>query len=332
MRLLVTGGCGFIGSNFIRLILEEHPEDEVLNLDKLTYAGNPENLRDVEGGSRHLFEKGDICEADDVSRAFSWGPDAVVNFAAETHVDRSITSPEDFVRTDVLGTYRLLEQTREMGLRFVQISTDEVYGSIAEGSFTEESPLHPNSPYAASKAGADLLVRSYVRTYGLNAVIVRSSNNYGPYQYPEKVIPLFVTNLLEGRKVPLYGEGKNVRDWLYVRDNCKAIDLALRSGLAGEVYNIGAGQEKTNLELTRAILDIMGAGEESIQYVLDRLGHDLRYAVDSSKMRGLGWSPQRDFEESLRETVEWYRDHADWWQPIKSGEFRRYYIEKYGDI
>jgi dTDP-glucose 4,6-dehydratase len=332
MRLLVTGGCGFIGSNFVRLVLEEHVEDEILNLDKLTYAGNPENLRDIEDSPRYFFQKGDICEGDDVDRAFSWGPDAVVNFAAETHVDRSITSPEAFVQTDVLGTYRLLEKAREMELRFLQISTDEVYGSIEEGSFTETSPLSPNSPYAASKAGADLLVRSYVRTYGLNAVIVRSSNNYGPYQYPEKVVPLFVTNLLEGRKVPLYGEGKNVRDWLYVRDNCSAIDLALRMGLAGEVYNIAAGQEKTNLELTRDILAAVGAGEESMQYVPDRLGHDLRYSVDSSKIRGLGWSPQRAFADGLLETVEWYRDREDWWRPIKSGEFRRYYMEKYGDI
>ncbi|MDD3717865.1 MAG: dTDP-glucose 4,6-dehydratase [Actinomycetota bacterium] len=332
MRLLVTGGCGFIGSNFIRHVLEEHPEDEVLNLDKLTYAGNPANLADVEDSPRYLFHKGDVCEADDVAMAFSWGPDAVVNFAAETHVDRSISGPETFVRTDVLGTCRLLEQAREKGIRFLQISTDEVYGSIREGSFTEKSPLQPNSPYAASKAGADLLVRSYTRTYGLDAVIVRSSNNYGPFQYPEKVIPLFVTNLLEGRKVPLYGDGSNVRDWLYVGDNCRGIDLALRSGLSGEIYNIGAGQEKTNLELTRAILDILGAGEESVERVRDRLGHDFRYSVDSTKLRELGWSPRRDFEDGLRETVQWYRENAAWWEPIKSGEFRRYYMEKYGDI
>jgi dTDP-glucose 4,6-dehydratase len=214
----------------------------------------------------------------------------------------------------------------------VQISTDEVYGSIVEGSFTEESPLRPNSPYAASKAGADLLVRSYVRTYSIDAVIVRSSNNYGPYQYPEKVIPLFVTNLLEGRKVPLYGEGSNVRDWLYVRDNCRAIDLVLRSGLSGETYNIGAGQEKTNLELTYAILDILGAGEEAIEHVPDRLGHDFRYSIETSKLRELGWEPRQDFEGGLRETVQWYRDNTAWWEPIKSGEFRRYYVEKYGDI
>lgn len=332
MRLLVTGGCGFIGSNFIRFVLEEHPQDEVLNLDKLTYAGNPENLKDVEGNPRYSFQQGDICDGDAVAEAFAWKPDVAVNFAAETHVDRSITSPEDFVKTDVLGTYRLLEQARETGIRFMQISTDEVYGSISEGSFSEESPLQPNSPYAASKAGADLLVRSYVRTYGIDAVIARSSNNYGPYQYPEKVIPLFVTNLLEGRKVPLYGEGKNVRDWLYVRDNCRALDLVLRSGTSGEAYNVGAGQEKTNLELTHAILEIMGKGEENIRYVTDRPGHDLRYSVDTAKLRGLGWRPQQDFESGLRETVKWYGDNAAWWEPIKSGEFRRYYASRYGDI
>jgi dTDP-glucose 4,6-dehydratase len=332
MRLLVTGGCGFIGSNFIRHVLEEHPEDEILNLDKLTYAGNPENLVEVEQSRRYFFHKGDICDEEDVERAFAWGPDAVVSFAAETHVDRSISSPEAFVRTDILGTYRLLEKARALGIRFLQISTDEVYGSISDGSFTEESPLRPNSPYAASKAGADLLVRSYVRTYGIDAVIVRSSNNYGPYQYPEKVIPLFVTNLLEGRKVPLYGEGSNVRDWLFVRDNCRAINLVLRSGPSGEAYNVGAGQEKTNLELTHAILDILGAGEDAIEHVPDRLGHDFRYSIDSSKLRKLGWEPRQDFEGGLRETVQWYRDNTAWWEPIKSGEFRRYYLEKYGDI
>jgi dTDP-glucose 4,6-dehydratase len=332
MRILITGGCGFIGSNFIRLLLKEHPDDEILNLDKLTYAGNPENLKEVENDSRYTFSKGDICEDRDVADAFSWNPEAVVNFAAETHVDRSITSPEAFVRTDVLGTYRMLEEARRRRIRFVQISTDEVYGSIERGSFSEDSPLSPNSPYSASKASADLLVRSYVRTYGLEALIVRSSNNYGPYQYPEKVIPLFVTNLLEGRKVPLYGEGKNVRDWLYVRDNCRAIDLILRSGAGGRAYNVGAGQELTNLELTRAILEIMGAGEDSVEKVPDRLGHDLRYSVDTSRLRDLGWSPRRDFSTGLRETVEWYRAHEEWWKPIKSGEFRQYYLDKYGDI
>lgn len=332
MRLLVTGGCGFIGSNFIRLILREHPEDEVLNLDKLTYAGNPLNLSDVEKDPRYRFQRGDICEEEDVREAFRWKPDAVVNFAAETHVDRSISDPEAFVRTDVMGTFRLLQASLEAGVRYVQISTDEVYGSIEEGSFTEESPLRPNSPYAASKAGADLLVRSYVRTYGLDAVIVRSSNNYGPYQYPEKVIPLFVTNLLEGRKVPLYGEGLNVRDWLYVEDNCRAIDLVLRRGESGGVYNVGAGQEMTNLELARAILDLLGKGEECIQHVPDRPGHDLRYSVDSSRVRSMGWEPRYDFWSGLRETVRWYRENEGWWKPIKSGEFKEYYLGRYGDV
>ncbi|MGQ9475303.1 MAG: dTDP-glucose 4,6-dehydratase [Actinomycetota bacterium] len=332
MRILVTGGCGFIGSNFIRHLLREHPEDEVLNLDKLTYAGNPENLRDVEEDPRYQFLRGDICEEADVREAFEWGPEAVVNFAAETHVDRSIVDPEAFVRTDVLGTFRLLEAVREAGVRLMQISTDEVYGSIVEGSFTEESPLRPNSPYAASKAGADLLVRSYVRTYGIDAVIVRSSNNYGPYQYPEKVIPLFITNLLEGRKVPLYGEGANVRDWLFVEDNCRAIDLVLRQGESGAVYNVGAGQERSNLELTRSILSLLGKDESRIQRVPDRPGHDFRYSLDCSRVCALGWEPLYDLERGLRETVRWYQENPDWWKPIKSGEFKEYYLRRYGDI
>ncbi|OFW61559.1 MAG: dTDP-glucose 4,6-dehydratase [Candidatus Solincola sediminis] len=332
MRLLVTGGCGFIGSNFVRWVLANHPEDEILNLDKLTYAGNPENLREIATYPGYGFQKGDISNSEDVAEAFSWSPDAVVNFAAETHVDRSIASPEAFVTTDVLGTYRLLEQARQREIRFLQISTDEVYGSIEQGSFNEESPLQPNSPYSASKAGADLLVRSYVRTYGLDAVIVRSSNNYGPFQYPEKVIPLFLTNLIEGRKVPLYGEGKNVRDWLYVQDNCRAIDTVLRQGVRGEVYNIGGGHELTNVALTDAILEAMEAGRDSIQFVPDRLGHDLRYSVDTSKIKSLGWEPEHDFQAGLRETAAWYKAHEDWWRPLKSGEFRRYYLEKYGDI
>lgn len=332
MRLLVTGGCGFIGSNFIRLVLANHPEDEILNMDKLTYAGNPENLRDLESGNRYSFQKGDVTNPGDVAEAFSSSPDAVVNFAAETHVDRSITSPEAFVTTDILGTYRLLEEARQREIRFVQISTDEVYGSIEQGSFTEDSPLQPNSPYSASKAGADLLVRSYVQTYGMDALIARSSNNYGPFQYPEKVIPLFITNLIEGRKVPLYGEGKNVRDWLFVKDNCRAIDIVLRQGASGEIFNIGGGQELTNLELTRAILDVMGAGEEWVQFVTDRLGHDLRYSVNTSKISRLGWEPEHDFTDGLRETADWYKANKAWWHPLKSGEFRRYYLEKYGDI
>jgi dTDP-glucose 4,6-dehydratase len=331
MRILVTGGCGFIGSNFIRLTLREHPEDQVVNLDKLTYAGNPRNLADLEGDPRYLFIHGDICDPAAVEEAFSRDPGLVVNFAAETHVDRSILEPEAFLRTDVFGTFRLLEAARRHGTpRYLQVSTDEVYGSIEEGSFDEDSPLNPSSPYSASKAGADLLVLSYVRTYGTPAMIVRSSNNFGPYQYPEKVIPLFITNLLEGKKVPLYGDGGNVRDWLYVEDNCRAIDTVLRKGEPGRVYNVGGGAEVTNLELTRRLLELLGKDESSIEYVADRPGHDRRYSIASDRVRGLGWRPSREFPEALARTVEWYRENRDWWEPIKSGEFRSYYEKQYG--
>jgi len=331
MRILVTGGCGFIGSNFIRLTLREHPEDQVINLDKLTYAGNPRNLADLEGDPRYLFIHGDICDPAAVEEAFSRDPELVVNFAAETHVDRSILEPEAFLRTDVFGTFRLLEAARRHGTpRYLQVSTDEVYGSIEEGSFDEDSPLNPSSPYSASKAGADLLVLSYVRTYGTPAMIVRSSNNFGPYQYPEKVIPLFITNLLEGKKVPLYGDGGNVRDWLYVEDNCRAIDTVLRKGEPGRVYNVGGGDEVTNLELTRRLLELLGKDESSIEYVADRPGHDRRYSIASDRVRGLGWRPSREFPEALARTVEWYRENRDWWEPIKSGEFRSYYEKQYG--
>jgi len=331
MRILVTGGCGFIGSNFIRLTLREHPEDQVINLDKLTYAGNPRNLADLEGDPRYLFIHGDICDPAAVEEAFSRDPELVVNFAAETHVDRSILEPEAFLRTDVFGTFRLLEAARRHGTpRYLQVSTDEVYGSIEEGSFDEDSPLNPSSPYSASKAGADLLVLSYVRTYGTPAMIVRSSNNFGPYQYPEKVIPLFITNLLEGKKVPLYGDGGNVRDWLYVEDNCRAIDTVLRKGEPGRVYNVGGGAEVTNLELTRRLLELLGKDESSIEYVADRPGHDRRYSIASDRVRGLGWRPSREFPEALARTVEWYRENRDWWESIKSGEFRSYYEKQYG--
>jgi dTDP-glucose 4,6-dehydratase len=268
-----------------------------------------------------------------VEEAFSRDPQAVVNFAAETHVDRSIMDPSVFLQTDVLGTFQLLEAARTHDTPlYVQISTDEVYGSIEEGSFDEESPLQPNSPYAASKAGGDLLVRAYHRTYGTPVIIVRSSNNYGPYQYPEKVIPLFITNLLEGRKVPLYGDGMNVRDWLYVEDNCAAIDLVLRRGKVGEIYNVGGGQEVTNLELTRVLLELLGGDESSIEYVEDRLGHDRRYSLSCEKVKALGWAPRVDFREGLRATVSWYQEHEEWWRPLKSGEFREYYLRRYGDL
>jgi dTDP-glucose 4,6-dehydratase len=317
MHLLVTGGAGFIGSNFIRHMLTSHPEYQITNLDKLTYAGNLENLRDIEEDKRYKFVKGDICDRAIVDKAAA-DADVIVNFAAETHVDRSITGPEPFVKTDILGTLVLLEAARKYEHRkYVQISTDEVYGSILEGSFTEESDLKPNSPYSASKAGADLLVRSFSVTYGLPAVITRSSNNFGPYQYPEKVIPLFVTNLFDDIPVPLYGDGLNVRDWLYVLDNCRAIDLVIHEGKTGEIYNIGGGYEIPNVELTKKILSLCGRDENLIRRVPDRLGHDRRYSLDCAKLKALGWEPQASFEEELAQTVQWYRDNRAWWEKLK---------------
>jgi dTDP-glucose 4,6-dehydratase len=317
MHLLVTGGAGFIGSNFIRHMLDTYPEYRITNLDKLTYAGNLENLRDVENDSRYAFVKGDVCDRAVVDRAAS-DADVIVNFAAETHVDRSITGPEPFVRTDILGTLVLLEAARKYKHRkYVQISTDEVYGSILEGSFTEQSDLKPNSPYSASKAGADLLVRSFFVTFGVPAVITRSSNNFGPYQYPEKVIPLFVTNAFDDIPVPLYGDGLNVRDWLYVLDNCRAIDLVIHKGLPGEVYNIGGGYEIPNVELTRKILSLCGKDETLIKRVPDRPGHDRRYSLDCVKVKALGWEPQASFDEELAQTVQWYRDNRAWWEKLK---------------
>ncbi|MBU4490550.1 MAG: dTDP-glucose 4,6-dehydratase, partial [Actinobacteria bacterium] len=289
MRILVTGGCGFIGSNFIRYMFQTYPGVEITNLDKLTYAGNPENLRDIEGEYGYTFVRGDIRDKELVGRVLGEGFDGVLNFAAESHVDRSISGPMEFIQTDVFGTFTLLEECRGRGIsRYVQISTDEVYGSIEDGSFTEDSPIVPNSPYAASKAGGDLLVRAYHQTYGMPVIITRSSNNFGPYQYPEKLIPLFITNALEDIALPLYGDGLNVRDWLFVSDNCQAIDLVLRKGEIGEVYNIGGGQERTNIEITRAILSILGKPESLIEYVDDRPGHDRRYSLEFDKTRALG--------------------------------------------
>jgi dTDP-glucose 4,6-dehydratase len=329
VRIVVTGGAGFIGSNFVRYLLERYADDEVVNLDKLTYAGNLANLRDVDDDPRHAFVRGDICDAAAVRGALE-GADAVVNFAAETHVDRSISDPQDFIRTDVLGTHTLLEAVRELGIgRYVQISTDEVYGSIDRGSFTEESPLRPSSPYSASKAGADMVVLSYVTTYGTPALITRSSNNYGPQQYPEKIVPLFVTNAIDGLPLPVYGDGLNVRDWLYVEDNCAGIDLVLRRGEPGQVYNIGGGYEVPNVELTHEILRLLGRDESLIRWVDDRPGHDRRYSIDCSKLKALGWMPRAAFDEGLARTVEWYRAHEDWWRPIKSGEYREYYERQY---
>ena len=329
MKILVTGGAGFIGSNFVRHLLAAHPEDTVVNLDKLTYAGNPENLRDVEGNPRYRFVKGDICDGALV-RELMAGVDAVVHMAAETHVDRSNAGADDFLRTNVLGTHTLLEAARERGLpRFLLVGTDEVYGSIAVGAARETDRLNPSNPYSASKAAADLLARAYWLTHRLPVVITRSSNNFGPYQYPEKVIPLFVTNALEDRPVPLYGDGGNVRDWLYVLDNCAAIDLVLRKGEAGEIYNIGGGNEVENVALTRAILDLLGKPETFITPVADRPGHDRRYALDSGKVHGLGWRPAHPFTAALEATVEWYRTQEAWWKPIKSGAFKAYYEQQY---
>ena len=329
MKILVTGGAGFIGSNFVRHLLAAHPEDTVVNLDKLTYAGNPENLRDVEGNPRYRFVKGDICDGALV-RELMAGVDAVVHMAAETHVDRSNVGADDFLRTNVLGTHTLLEAARERGLpRFLLVGTDEVYGSIAVGAARETDRLNPSNPYSASKAAADLLARAYWLTHRLPVVITRSSNNFGPYQYPEKVVPLFVTNALEDRPVPLYGDGRNVRDWLYVLDNCAAIDLVLRKGEAGEVYNVGGGNEVENVALTRAILDLLGKPETFITPVADRPGHDRRYALDSGKIHGLGWRPAHPFAAALEATVEWYRTQEAWWKPIKSGAFKAYYEKQY---
>ncbi len=318
MKILVTGGAGFIGSNFIRHILNRYNEYKIINLDKLTYCGNLDNLKDIEGKSNYEFVKGDICEEGVVDKLVSKS-DAVINFAAQTHVDRSIIDASEFVNTNVFGTYVLLEAVKRHNIRrYIQISTDEVYGSCEEGSFSEDSPLKPNSPYAASKAGADLLVRSYFVTYNLPAIITRSSNNFGPYQYPEKVIPLFITNALGDKKVPLYGDGLNVRDWLYVLDNCRAIDLVLHKGQTGHIYNIGSGNELTNLALTKLILKLLAKPQDLIEPVKDRPGHDRRYSLDSVKIRNLGWQPQYNFSEAIEEVIEWYKDNESWWQNLKT--------------
>lgn len=316
MKLFVTGGAGFIGSNYVHHVLET-TDDTVTVFDALTYAGNLNNLRDVIDDPRVAFVQGDIGDRDAVAAAMA-GHDAVVHFAAESHVDRSIVDPDAFVRTNCDGTNVVCDVARIIEVdRFVHISTDEVYGSIEEGSFTETDRLGPRSPYSASKAGSDLIALAYHETYGLPVIVTRSSNNFGPYQYPEKVIPLFVTNLLEGGNVPLYGDGLNVRDWCYVADNCAGVDLVLRSGVIGEIYNIGAGNECTNAELTHAILALCGAGDERIDYVTDRLGHDRRYSIDCTKVRDLGWEPKRNFSEALEDTVAWYTDNRWWWEPLR---------------
>ncbi len=317
MKVLVTGGCGFIGSNFIKYFLEEHKDSQLVNLDKLTYAGRLENLKEVESNPNYRLVKGDICNQGDVEKAME-GCNAVVNFAAESHVDRSIEGASLFLETNVLGVYTMLEEAKKHSLeKFVQIGTDEVYGSVEESSSKETDVLMPRNPYSASKASADKLAYSYFATFGVPVVITRSSNNFGPYQFPEKVIPLFVTNLIRGKKVPLYGEGKNIRDWLYVQDNCKAIDLCLQKGKAGEIYNIGGGNELQNIQLTKMILAEFGKGEEMVERVKDRPGHDLRYSLDCSKIRAeLGWKPSAEFEAALKETIKWYKENEWWWKPL----------------
>ena len=330
MKILVTGGAGFIGSNFIRYLLNQYPDYEVINLDKLTYAGNPENLKDLKENRRYTFVKGDICNPKAVDRLAA-RVDVIINFAAESHVDRSILQAGQFVRTDVYGTYVLLEAARKhQHRRYLQISTDEVYGSTEQGAFSETDPLDPSSPYAASKASGDLLVLSYCRTYGLPALITRSSNNFGPYQHPEKLIPLFLTNALEDRPLPLYGDGKNVRDWLYVLDNCEGIDRVLHKGQEGEIYNIGSGAEKENRVIAELILRALDKPDSLIQHVQDRLGHDRRYALNSEKVRTLGFNPRSSFEEGLSQTIQWYRENPKWWQKIKRGAFQDYYRQAYG--
>jgi dTDP-glucose 4,6-dehydratase len=328
---VVAGGAGFIGSHFVRLLLRRYDCD-VVNYDALRYAGNLDNLRDVESHPRYTFVHGDVCDRDCVRAALD-GADAIVNFAAETHVDRSIVDPGQFVRTDVYGAYVIADAVRDLGVsRYVQISTDEVYGSIESGSFTESDVLNPSNPYAASKAGGELLARSYFVTYGMPVIVTRGANTYGSHQYPEKMIPLFVTNALDDAPLPLYGDGLNVRDWLSVQDHCEAIDLVLRRGVPGEVYNISAACEKPNIEVARLILEILGKGDDLITYVRDRPGHDRRYSIDSTKLRALGWQPEVDFEAGLEETVAWYADNRSWWGKIKSGEFREYYKKQYGTL
>jgi dTDP-glucose 4,6-dehydratase len=330
MRLLVCGGAGFIGSTFVRQRLLEHG-DEVTVLDKLTYAGREENFHDIAEHAGFRFLRGGIEDAQAVAGAIeAAGPDAIANFAAETHVDRSIAQPDAFVKTHALGTYVLLEAARERELRYLQVSTDEVYGSIEEGTFTEESPLRPSSPYSATKTGADLLVQSYFHTYELEASIVRGSNNYGPYQYPEKLIPLMVLNALHGDSLPVYGDGMQVRNWIHATDFASAIGHVLEHGKPGEVYNAGGPDEEPNMRVVRRIIDLTGASKSQIEHVTDRPGHDRRYSLSSAKVRALGWEPCVRFDEGLEQTVAWYRDNSWWWEPIRSGDYRAYYERQYG--
>ncbi len=331
MNFLITGGCGFIGSNFIRYLFNKYKKDiTIVNLDKLTYAGNPENLKDIESFKNYKFILGDICDREVVKKAME-GAEIVVNFAAETHVDRSILGPDSFLKTDIFGVYVLLEETLKRNIKlFIQISTDEVYGEILEGSFTENSPLNPRSPYSASKAGGDRLAYAYFHTYNVPVIITRASNNFGPYQYPEKLIPLFITNALEDKPLPLYGDGLQVRDWLYVEDHCRALDLLIEKGKVGEVYNIGGGNERTNLSITKFLLKELNKPESLIEYVKDRPAHDRRYSLNFEKIKSLGFKPSDNFEDLLRFTINWYIDNNHWWERIKKGDFKEYYLKQYG--
>ncbi|MNW48840.1 dTDP-glucose 4,6-dehydratase 2 [compost metagenome] len=334
MKLLVTGGAGFIGSNFVLYMLQQHPDYQIINVDALTYAGNLENLKSIEGNPNHTFVKADITDVQKMNELIAQNVDVVVNFAAESHVDRSILEPDVFVKTNVLGTQVLLDAARKHNIsKFVQVSTDEVYGSLGEtGLFTEETPLQPNSPYSASKAGGDLLVRAYHETFGLPVNITRCSNNYGPYQFPEKLIPLMISKALADEQLPIYGDGLNIRDWLYVEDHCSAIDLVIHKGSNGEVYNIGGNNERTNVHIVKTILEQLGKPESLITYVKDRPGHDRRYGIDPTKtMTELGWKPKHSFETGIKETIAWYLENKDWWTRIQSGAYQEYYAKQYGE-
>jgi dTDP-glucose 4,6-dehydratase len=331
MKLLVTGGAGFIGSNFICHVLKEHPDWQITNLDKLTYAGNLENLKDIQDQPSYRFVKGDIADRKLVDKLLDKRFDVIVNFAAESHVDRSILDASPFIETNVKGTQVLLEGAKKHGIhRFIQVSTDEVYGSVDSGRFTEESTLSPSSPYSASKAAADLLCLAYFKTHHLSAIVIRCTNNFGPYQFPEKLIPLAITNALENKPVPVYGDGLNIRDWIFVSDHCRALDVVIQKGQPGEIYNIGGGNEKTNLELIRKLLELLNKPQSLIQFVTDRPAHDRRYALDCSKITTeLGWKPSHSFEKALSATVDWYLKNEHWWRSIKSGEYIKYYERMY---
>ncbi|NLT95885.1 MAG: dTDP-glucose 4,6-dehydratase [Clostridia bacterium] len=333
MKILVTGGAGFIGSNFIKYILDKYPNYRILNLDLLTYAGNLENLKDVEHNPNYSFIKGDIVDRELVFNIVKDGVDYIINFAAESHVDRSITDPGIFIRTNVMGTQVLLDAAKKFGIKkFLQVSTDEVYGSLGQtGYFTETTPIDPSSPYSASKAAADHLVMAYYKTFGLNVNITRCSNNYGPYQFPEKLIPLMIANALEYKDLPVYGDGLQIRDWLHVKDHCSAIDTVLHNGVIGQVYNIGGNNEKANIEIVKLILNKLDRPETLIKFVKDRPGHDRRYAIDSTKIKEqLGWEPEYTFERGIEETIQWYLDNKEWWEKIRNGEYMEYYEKMYG--